>query len=326
MNLLPALARVVRLAIAVAAATPLLAAAQAYPAQTVRIIVPYASGGTVDQVARLLAQKLGAGMGGQFIVENKPGASGNIATGQVARSTPDGYTLLVAPDSNATVNQHLYPRLGFDPLKDLAPISLATKIGVGLVVHPSVPARNVDELLAYAKTLPNGLSFASPSTGTPHHLAGELLKQVSGVKMVHIPYKGGAPALNDVLGNQVPSAFVALAIAAPHIRAGKLRLLGVTSATRSSMFPDAPAIGETVKDFDVTSWIGVFAPAGTAPDIVQKLSLEVRKALTEPATVAVLAAQSLDVVASTPAELRERIRVESVRWGALIKANGISAE
>jgi tripartite-type tricarboxylate transporter receptor subunit TctC len=316
----------VRLIVAACAAIPLWAAAQGYPTKPVRIVVPYPAGGSVDIVARILAQKLTLSMGQPFLVENKAGASGNIGTEVVAKASPDGYTLVIIPDSNATVNPHLYPGMTFDPLKDLAPVSLLTKIGVGLVVNPTVPAKTVPELLAYAKTLPNGLSFASPGTGTPHHLAGEMLKQVTGVKMIHIPYKGGGPALIDVVGNQVPAAFIALAIAVPHIKGGRLRLLAVTQSTRSSIFPDVPTIGESVKGFDVTSWMGMFAPAGTPPEIVQKLNFEIKKALTERATAQSLAAQSLDVVAGSSAELGERIHTESARWGALIKANSITAQ
>jgi tripartite-type tricarboxylate transporter receptor subunit TctC len=308
------------------ALVPSWAAAQDYPNKAVRIVVPYAAGGSVDIVARGRARPHSPSQGQQVIVDNKGGASGNIGTEMVARSAPDGYTLVIIPDSNMTVNPHLYPAMSFDPVKDLAPISLLTRIGVGLVVNPAVPARTVPELLAYAKTLPNGLSFGSPGSGTPHHLAGEMLKQVSGVKMVHIPYKGGGPTLIDVVGNQVPSAFIALAIAAPHIKSGKLRLLAVTQSTRSSLFPETPTIGESVKGFDVTSWMAMFAPAGTPPDIIQKLSNETRKALSEPAMSQALAAQSLDVVVSTPVELKERVQAESARWGALIKANGITAQ
>jgi tripartite-type tricarboxylate transporter receptor subunit TctC len=315
-----------RYLLALVAAIPLWAGAQAYPAKPVRIIVPFAAGGSVDIVARSLAQKLATSMGQQFIVENKPGASGNIGSAEVAKSAPDGYTLLAIPDSNATVNPHLYPAMSFSPEKDLAPVALLTKIGVGLIVNPAVPAKNMAELLAYANAQSNGLSFGSPGTGTPHHLAGEILKQQANVKMTHIPYKGGGPAMIDLLGNQVPSAFIALAIAAPHIKSGKLRLIAVTQSTRSGLFADTPTIGETVRGFDVTSWMGLFAAAGTPPEIINRLNAEIKKALLDPATSQALAAQSLDVVASTPAELGERVRAESARWGALIKANGITAQ
>ena len=287
---------------------------QTYPAKPVRMVVPFAAGGSVDVVARVLAQKFGSALGQQFIVDNKPGANGNIGTELVARAPADGYTLLIGPDSNLTVNPLLFPGLGLPTTKDLTPVSLLTKIGVGLIVNPAVPATTVAEYLAYARTLSNGLSFGSPGTGTPHHLAGELLKQVAGVSLVHIPYKGGGPAMIDLLGNQVPSAFIALAIAAPHIKSGKLRLLAVTQATRSENFPATPTLGETVKGFDVTSWMGLFVPVGTPPDIVQRLNAEIRKALQEPATAQSLGAQSLEVVASTPTELGERIAVESERW------------
>lgn len=312
--------------LALAAAVPQLAGAQpTWPARPVRVILPFAAGGSVDIVARVLAQKLGASLGQQFLVENRPGASGNIGTEQVVKAAPDGYTLLVIPDSNATINPHIFPGMTFNPSKDLQPVSLLSSIGVGLVVHPSVKADSVADYVAYAKAQAGGLSFGSPGTGTPHHLAGELLKETTGARLVHVPYKGGGPALLDVVGNQIPSAFVALAIAAPHVKAGKLKLLAVTQSTRSSLFPATPTVGETVKGFDVTSWMGLFAPADTPQEIVQRLNAETKKALLEPATSQQLAAQSLEVVASTPAELRTRILQEYERWGKLIKANNISA-
>ena len=295
-----------------------------WPSKSVRIILPFAAGGSTDIVARLLAQKFSASMGQQFLVDNKPGASGNIGTEQVVRATPDGYTLLIIPDSNVTVNPHVYPGMTFNPAKDLVPVSLLSTIGVGLVVNPAVPVNNVAEYLAYSKAQPNGMSFGSPGAGTPHHLAGELLKQVSGAKLVHIPYKGGGPAMLDVVGNQVPSAMIALAIAAPQVKSGKLKLLAVTGASRSSMFPNTPTVSETVKNFEVTSWMGLFAPTGTPPEILQKLNSEVKKALLDPATAQQLAAQSLDVVASSPADLATKIHTEYERWGQLIKANNIS--
>ena len=317
--------RLATLALALAAMAAGVAHGQAYPARTVRMVVPFAAGGSVDVVARVLAQKLGSALGQQVIVDNKPGANGNIGTELVARAPADGYTLLIGPDSNLTVNPLLFPGQGLPTSKDLAPVSLLTRIGVGLIVNPALPVTTVAEYLAYARTLPNGLSFGSPGTGTPHHLAGELLKQVAGVNLVHIPYKGGAPAMIDLLGNQVPSAMIALAIAAPHIKSGRLRLLAVTQAARSENFPATPTVGETIKGFDVTSWMGLFVPAGTPADIVQRLNVEARKALQEPATAQALGAQSLEVVASTPGELAERITLESERWARLIKSNNIKA-
>lgn len=310
---------VLTLGLAMAALVPTLAPAQAWPSKPVRIILPYSPGGSADILARTLAQKLGASVGQQFIVENKPGASGNIGTEAAAGAAPDGYTLLLTADSNFTVNPHIYPDMRFNPVKDLAPISQLARIGIGLVVNAAVPVNNVAELVAYSKTRPDGLSFGSPGTGTPHHLAGELLKQMTGAKLVHIPYKGGGPALNDVLGNQVPAAFIALAVVGPHVQSGKLRLLGVTQATRSSTAASTPTIGETIKGYEVTSWLGLFAPAGTPPAIVSRVHAEVKKALLDPATAQELGARALEVVASSPTELAERIAVENERWGRLIK-------
>lgn len=298
-------------------------AQQTYPNKVVKIVAPYAAGGSLDIVARLLAQKLSVALGQQFVVENKPGASGNIGTESVVRSAADGYTLAILPDSNLTANAHLFPGMSFNPQKDLAPIGMLTNIGIALVANPTVPAKTLTELLSYAKTLPGGLSYGSPGNGTPHHLAGELLEQATGANLVHVAYRGGAPATQAVLGGEIPCAFVALAVAGQHIKSGKLRLIGVTHASRSSLFPDAPTLGETVKGFDATSWIGLFAPAGTPADVIQKLNLEMRKALSEPATAQMLAAQSLDPMVGTSNELRDRIQAESQRLGALIKAKGI---
>jgi tripartite-type tricarboxylate transporter receptor subunit TctC len=253
-------------------------------------------------VARTLAQKLGASMGQQFIVENKPGASGNIGTEQVVYAAHDGYTLAILPDSNLTVNPSLFPSMKFVPQRDLMPVVILATNTIALVCNPSVPAKNLSELLAYAKGLPGALSFGSPGSGSSHHLAGERLQQQSGVNTVHVPYKGGSAAVLDVVGNQIPCAFVALGIAAPHVKAGKLSLIGVTQSARSTEFPDAPTIGETIEGFEVTSWIGLFAPAGTPNDVVDTLNAQARMALGDPATAKTLAAQSLDVMLSSPAE------------------------
>lgn len=313
-------------ATASSALIPNWAAAQAFPNKVVKIVAPYAPGGSLDIVARLLARKLSNALGQQFIVENKPGASGNIGAEWVARSAPDGYTLTVLPDSNLTANPHLFPSLKFNPQKDLVPIGMLTNIGIALVANATVPAKNLTELLAYAQSLPEGMSYGSPGNGTPHHLAGELLQQATGAKLVHVPYKGGAPAVLAVLGGEIPCAFVALAVAGQHIKSGKLRLIGVTQASRSSLFPEAPTLGETIKGFDATSWLGLFAPAGTPDEVIQKLNAETNKALGNPETVQVLAAQSLDPMVGTPTELRDRIQTESQRLGALIKAKGIKLE
>ena len=313
-----------RTLIAVAALLPILANAQsAWPNKPVRVILPYAPGGSADIVGRLLAQRLTTGLGQQFVVENRPGASGNIGAEMAAKAAPDGYTLVVLPDSNITINPHVFPNMTFNPVKDLAPVAMLTTIGIGLVTNASVRASNVAEYVAHAKAVSGGLSFGSPGAGTPHHLAGEMLKEATGAPLVHIPYKGGNPALQDVVGNQIPSGFVALAVAAPHIKAGKINLLGITQGARSRLFPATPTIGETIKGFDVTSWLGLFAPAGTPAEIINRLQAEVRKALADPATAQQLSGQALDVEISTPAELAARIQTEHARWGRLIKANNI---
>jgi tripartite-type tricarboxylate transporter receptor subunit TctC len=213
--------------------------------------------------------------------------------------------------------------MGFDPRRTLTPISMLAQIDIGLVVHPSVPANSIPEFIAYAKNAPQGVSFGSPGTGTPHHLAGELLKQLTGANMVHIAYKGGGPAVTDLLGNQIPAGFVALAAARPHIESGKLKLLGVTQSSRSQFFSSAPSLGESVPGFDVTSWMALFAPAGTPPGIIKKLNTEVRAALADSAVQERLAKQALAPSVSSPETLSERIDTEYERWGQLIRERQI---
>jgi tripartite-type tricarboxylate transporter receptor subunit TctC len=299
---------------------PLIAAASpsSYPEQPVRIVLPYAAGGSTDIVARLLAQRLSMSLGQPFIVENKPGASGNIGAEQVSKAKPDGYTLVLLPDSNLTINPHIYKQMGFDPRRTLTPISMLAKIDIGLVAHPSVPANTIPEFVEYAKNTPQGVSFGTPGAGTPHHLAGELLKQLTGANMVHIAYKGGGPAVTDLLGNQIPAGFVALAAARPHIESGKLKLLGVTQSSRSQHFPSAPTIGESVQGFDVTSWMALFAPADTPMEIIRKLNTEIRATLLDPSIQERLAKQALAPSVTTPEELSGRIETEYLRWGKLI--------
>lgn len=308
------------------AAFPLLSRAEAYPSRPVRIILPYAAGGSTDVVTRLLAQKLGQRMGQQFIVDNKPGASGNIGLEQMIRSPADGYTLAVVPDSNMTINPHFFPDMRFDPIRDTSPVATLTTIGVGLVVNHAVPITTVEEFIAYSHRTPAGISYATPGTGTPHHLAAELLKQQTGANLTHVAYKGGAPAIQDVVAGHVPAGFVALAITTPHVESGKLRLIAVTQGQRASMFPSTPTIGETVRGFDVTSWMGLFAPAGTPVDVLERLNREITSVLNEPDVKSLLAAQALEVITGTREALSGRMETESARWEALIGSQNIKTQ
>lgn len=297
-----------------------------YPSKTVHIILPYAPGGSADQVARLLAQKLSERFDEAFVVENKPGASGNIGLGQMVRSKADGYTLGLIPDSNLTVNPHLYKDLQFDPVGDTAGISLLTTIGIGLVVHEDVPANTVDEFIEYARSVKEGVSYGTPGIGTPHHFAGELLARAANLDLVHVPYKGGAPAVQDIASGQVPCGLVALAASAAQIDAGRMKLLAVTQAERSSQYPSTPTIGESIEGFEVTSWLGLFAPKNTSKEIITLLNTEINKILGEAEIQKILAGQALDVLGGTPAVLDDRVQSESKRWRDLIAATGISIE
>jgi tripartite-type tricarboxylate transporter receptor subunit TctC len=303
-----------------------LAFAQGFPSKPVRLVVPAAAGGTVDILARALSAPLSEGLGQPVLVENRPGAGTNIGMEAVVRSDPDGHTILVGGVPVAT-NRVMYPKLGFDPAVDLAPVALLVTSGNVLVVHPSLPVHSVRELIAYAKDRPGQLNFGSPATGSTPHLAGELFNHLAGVKLVHVPYKGAAPALNDLIGGRLQLSFDNIPPALPHVRAGRLRALAVTSAQRQSDLPDVPTIGEAgLPGFEVSAWFGFLVPAATPPEIVKRLESETMKALAMPIVRERLTQLGFQVDGRGAAAYRAFIRSEAERWTPVIRSLGIKAD
>ena len=298
------------------------AAAQDYPTKPIRFIVPYPPGGGTDVVARILQEALAADLGQPIIIDNRGGAAGNIGTDLAAKAVPDGYTILFTLSSH-TINPKLYDKLPFDVERDFVPVSLATLVPQILVAHPSVPANNVGELIALAKAHPGKLNYASVGTGSPAHIAGELLKLRTGIDIVHVPYKGGGPAVIDTIGGQVQLAFVSMPAAWQHVKAGKLKALAVTSATRSLTAPDVPTIAETVPGYLVDSWYGALAPAKTPPAAVARLNAAFAKVLEYPQVKERLLAQGAEAAPSSPAEFDRRIKDELAKWELVIKAANI---
>jgi tripartite-type tricarboxylate transporter receptor subunit TctC len=297
--------------------------AQAYPAKPVKIVVPFAAGGAVDILTRVLADKLHPALGQQVVVEPVVGAGGNIGSAQVAKSTPDGYTLLMATTGTHTINPGLYRNMSFDAVKDFAPITLVASVPNILVVHPDVPAKTVKELVALAKSKPGKLNFASFGHGTSNHLSGELFKSVAAIDIVHVPYKNAPQAVLEIVGGQVNFAFVNAPLALPQVRAGKLRALAVTGAKRSPAVPDLPTMAEAgLPDFVVESWYGLMAPAGTPEPILKRLHDETTKVLARPDLVEAFAKQGADVVTATPAEFAAMVAAEKARWAEVIAKSG----
>ena len=304
---------------------PRMASAQAYPTRPVRLIVPIAAGGTQDILARLVGQRLSERLGQPFIIENRPGAGGNIGTEAVVRAPADGYTLLLVSSQN-TNNATLYEKLNFNFIRDIAPVAGIIRGPFVMVVNPTVPAKTVPELIAYAKANPSKLSMASAANGTGTHLAGELFKMMAGIDMVHVPYRGGAPALTDLLGGQVQVMFPNPALSIEYIRAGKLRALAVTAATRSEALPDTPSVGEFVPGYEASSMFGIGAPKNTPPEIADKLNREINAALADPNMKARLADLGGDVLALSPADFGKLIAVETEKWAKVIKFAGIKPQ
>jgi tripartite-type tricarboxylate transporter receptor subunit TctC len=296
-----------------------LAAAQDYPSKPIRLVVPQPAGGPTDIVARLVAQKLSERLGQQVIVDNRPGAGSNIGTELVAKAPKDGYTLVVATVQHI-VNPFLFPSLPFDPVKHFAPVTLMTKAYIVLDVNPEVPVQNVKELIAYAKSKPGGISWASAGNGSTSHLALELFKVETGVPATHVPYKGTPPALNDLIGGRVQVMFDGVITSLPQIKAGKVRPLAVASSTRSPLLPDVPTMTEAgVPGFEAVGLAAILAPAGTPPAIVDKLYREIAAILKMPDVRSQLEGMGLEIVASSPSEFSAYIESESKKWGKLIK-------
>ena len=310
----------------VAATASPFALAQDYPSKPIRIIVPLPPGGSNDVLARILGQKMSEAFNQPVIVENKPGAAGNIATDYIAKSAPDGYTIAIAPNQTVSVNPVLYPKLPFNVARDLQGVSLLGRVPMVLVVSPKVTANSVTGLIARAKADPDKFSYASAGSGSPQHMAAEVFKSMTGTKMVQIAYKGSAPALVDVLAGNVDVMFCPINSALPHIRAGKLVVLGSTGTKRLALLPDVPTIAETVPKYESDIWIGMVAPAKTPVAIINKLNAELRRSLALPDVQAKLAEQGIYTESSTAAEFTKLMLADQKRWGAVAKAANIQID
>jgi len=300
--------------------------AQSYPVKPIRLVLPYPPGGGTDVIARPLAQKLTEQLGQQVMVDNRGGAGGNIGMEFVAKSPADGYTLLFALTAQYAVNPSLYPKLPYDPVRDYAPISLLANAPYLLVVHPALPAKSVAELVTLVKARPGQLSYSSSGNGSGAHLAGEMLRSLAHVEIVHVPYKGAGPAMPDLIAGQVQLSFITYTAAGPHIKTSRLRALGVTTAKRSPTLPDLPAIGETVAGYDSAVWYGFAAPAGTPPEIVSKLNTEVLRVLAAPDFRSRITLEAVSPIGSTPEEFGSFMKSEIVRWAKVVRDSGAKVD
>jgi tripartite-type tricarboxylate transporter receptor subunit TctC len=301
--------------------------AQSYPARPIRLVVPYPPGGSTDLVARVIGQKMGDAWGQQVIIDNRPGASGMIGNELVARSAPDGYTIVMGTIGPFAVNQALFAKMPYDPIRDFAPVTLTGNVTNLLVVHPSIPAKNVKELIALARARPGQLTFGSSGTGGAPHLAGELFKIMAKVDAVHVPYKGGGPAMTDLMGGQLSFSFASMPSSLPFAKSGRLRALAVSSAKRSAAVPEIPTVAESgLPGFVVTDWQGVLAPARTPPEIVNKLNAEVIRILALPDVKEKLSTAGMELVTDTPQEFANYIRSESDKWTQVVKRAGVKVE
>jgi len=301
------------------------AGAQPYPSKPITIVVPFAAGSGTDSITRIIAQYLQTALNQSVIVENKVGASGVLAATYVARAAPDGYTLLMATNSTHSANPHLFKSLGYDPVKDFAPVARAGSYVFMLVVHPDLPAKTLPELVAYAKANPGKLTYASGNT--TGIVAGETLKSKAGIDILHIPYKSTPPAINDVLGGRVSMMFIDLAPGLQHVRAGTMRPLAVTTKERSALLPDLPSLSEAgIPGYDVTSYAALFAPAGTPKEIVDRLNAEVQKIIANPEAKSRIAVTGFDAFSGPPETLASFVQTELVNWGKLIKDAGIEPQ
>jgi len=302
-------------------------AQQDYPNHPIRLVVPFAPAGVTDTSARVLADKLSRVMGQQVLVDNRPGASGNIGTQQVAASSPDGYTLLLAFDGTMVINPFVFPKIPFDTLRDFAPVTKMGDAALLLVVHPSVPAKNLAELVAYSKANPGKLSFGHSGTGGTTHVAGELLKQRTGLDMTSIPYKSGGQAVADCIGGQVPIVYSAVAGAQAYIKSGRLNAIGISTPKRLASLPNVPTfIEQGVAGFDVASWVGIMVPVKTPRAIVDKLNRDLVTALRDPELAARYETLGIDVVANSPEQFGEQIKADLARWSKVVEAAKIRVD
>ena len=318
-----------RAALALALTAAFWSAAQAqdkYPNRPVILIVPQATGGANDAIARVVAQKLSEQTGQSFIVENRPGAGGNVGTAQAAKAKPDGYTLLLTANSAQVINPALYKSTGFDPVKDFEPVSPVATAGYVLVANTSFPPKNVAELVTLAKSQPGKITIASAGNGTLNHLIGEMLGKATGIELTHVPYKGASAAVSDLVGGQVQLSVQSLPSSLAFIKGGKLKVLGVVNEKRVAALPDVPTIGETVKGFGSTPWYGVFAPAGTPKNIIGKLNAEIARALDSKDAQEKLAAFGCEPYKSTPEQFAALVRADLPRWARIVKDSGATVD
>ncbi len=312
---------------ALAGAAALGASAQEkFPSRPITLVVPQVAGGANDAIARVVAQKLAEQLGQAVVVDNRPGAGGNVGTAATARAKPDGYTLLVTADSAQVINPWLYKNTGFDPVKDFEPVAPLATAGYVLVAHPSFPARNVAELIAAAKAHPGKYAIASAGNGTLNHLIGEMLQKAAGIELMHIPYKGSAAAATDVVAGQVPLSVQSLPSSIAFIKSGKLKVLGVVNEKRVAALPDVPTMGETLKGFGQTPWYGMFAPAGTPPAIVAQLQQAVSKALEHKDVIDKLALVGCEPFKGSSAQLAALVQTDLVRWQKVVKETGATVD
>jgi tripartite-type tricarboxylate transporter receptor subunit TctC len=301
------------------------ARAQSYPMKPVRVIVGFAPGGGNDIAARLVSHWLSERLGQQFIVENRPGAGSNIATEAVVRAPPDGYTLLLVAVANAT-NATLYDKLNFNFIRDIAPVAGLLRVPNLVEVHPSVPAQTLPEFIAYAKANPGKINMGSGGSGGPVHMTGELFNMMAGLKMQHVPYRGEAPALNDLIGGQVQVVFGSVPASIQYVTASKLRALAVTTATRSELLPDLPTVGEFVPGYESSTWYGIGAPKGTPAEIIDRLNVEINAALVDPTLKTRIADLGGTAIAGSPADFSELIAADTEKWGKVVKFASIKPE
>lgn len=318
--------RVARAAMLAVAAIVVPAHAQQYPSKPVRLIIAYAAGGGTDTVGRVFAQKLSDGLGRQVIVDNRPGANGNIATELAVRATPDGYTLLMGNIGPIAVNPHLY-KLAFDPLRDLSPISLIALAPLLVVVHPSLPVRSLNDLIALARREPGKLSYSSAGVGSSNHLAGALFNIEAGTSVMHIPYKGAAPALTDLMAGNVQLSFQTLPSVGGSVKSKRIKAIAVTSAKRSPLYPEVPTSAEAgLRGFEVSAWYSMMAPAGTPRAIIDRVRDELVKTLAQKEVLDRLGADGAEAVGSTPDAFGEFMRSETAKWGKVVRVSGMKAD
>lgn len=302
------------------------AALAAYPEQPIRLIIPYPPGASTDAMGRLLAEHMSGTLGQHVIVENRAGASGTIGSAMVAKAAPDGYTIVMGTDGSHATAHHLMKQPPYDPIKDFTPLTLAVKNILVLVANPKFEPNNIKELVEYAKNSPNQLAYGSSGLGSPHFLAGVLLNQMADIDLLHVPYKGGNPAVVDAMGGQIPLVFSSMATVEPHIRSGNLKALGVTEAERYASTPNIPTIAESLPGFEMTSWLAFFGPAGMPPDVVETLNKALVSAIKDPKISAQLREMGLEPVASSAAEFAELLPRDAEMRGKLIRSAGLEPE